>query len=401
MRISPQAGSWRGTITARAGEGGRLTAHICIDVRVTQGGYPGIGRATAGLVRALLSASTPHRFALLYQPGRPLPAELCEAVLPPHHLLPVGTWLRSAGDQLETPLRLHQARIDLFHSTYYAQALYPGRPYIVMVYDLIPERFPHYWPPLQSGLIRRWSRMASRRAEHIVAPSQASADDLTRLYGTHEARITVTPLAVDTTFLRPVSPISQDDAAAPPAGPYLLCVCTNKPHKNLVRLVQAFAQLATERSNIPDLVIAGGWDARYPEAKELATTLLPNPDRSPAIRFMHNPDDVLLRALYVQALAFVFPSEYEGFGLPVLEAMTAGAPVAASNTAAVAEVADDACVSFDPLSVDAIAGAMRTLIDDEALRARLRVAGAKRAGEFTWARTAERTLAAYEAALCG
>ncbi|HWE62256.1 MAG TPA: glycosyltransferase family 1 protein [Chloroflexota bacterium] len=372
------------------------TVRIAIDVRVTQGGYPGIGRATEGLVTALLALKTAHRFFLIYEPRRRLPADLRAALRAPHALLPIGAALRGPRDQLELPLRLRQARADLYHATYYAMALAPACPYVLNVFDLIPERYPRYWPRVQAAVIRRWLRRASARAACIFVPSHATAGDLETIYGISPARIAVTPLAADARWQPHGEPL-QDGGSMPP---YLLCVCTNKPHKNLTRLVEAFALARRRQPSMPDLVIAGGWDPRYPEAQRRALALGIDAGASASeqgiVRFVQQPDDHTLQCLYRGALGFVFPSEYEGFGLPVLEAMTAGLPVAASHTPAIAEVAGEAYLPFDPLDTQSIAAALLRLAGDPAVRERVAAAGRRRAGQFSWHDTARRTLDVYD-----
>ena len=386
----------------RVGEGRAATARIAIDIRVTQGGYPGIGRASSGLLEALLRRDSPHRLLLLHNTDRRLPASLAAALRPPHALLPIRSALRSARDQFELPLRLRQARADLYHSPYYAMALRPGCRYLLQVFDLIPERYPQYWRWPQPPVIRHWLRASAAGAALIAAPSEATAADLRALYGIPAARIRTIPLAVDRRWLDSAV-VAEPATARHSTRPYLLCVCTNKPHKNLVRLIEAFGSVEEWHGPAPDLVLAGGWDPRYPEALQAAEMQATAPRSSHergAIRFVRDPDDVALAELYHSALGFVFPSEYEGFGLPVLEAMSVGLPVAASGTPAVSEVAGDACLRFDPLDRASIATAMRDLAGDPALRMRLGAAGRARAAGFSWEEAARITLAAYEEVLC-
>jgi alpha-1,3-rhamnosyl/mannosyltransferase len=177
---------------------------------------------------------------------------------------------------------------------------------------------------------------------------------------------------------------------------YLLYLGSNKPHKNLERLVEAWALLQPQPAA---LVIAGSWDSRYPEARQRAAAL----SRSPAplaglerqLLWLGPVPEADLPALYSGALLFVFPSLYEGFGLPVLEAMACGTPVACSNTSSLPEVAGDAALLANPLDTQELARAMRTALEDESLRQEMSEKGLKRAQGFSWLRTAQRTLETY------
>jgi alpha-1,3-rhamnosyl/mannosyltransferase len=170
---------------------------------------------------------------------------------------------------------------------------------------------------------------------------------------------------------------------------YVLYLGSNKPHKNLIRLIEAWALLA-EYGTRSTLLIAGTWDPRHPEPRLLARRLgLEN------IRWLGPVPEPDIPALYAGATAFVFPSLYEGFGLPVLEAMACGTPVACSNTSSLPEVVGDAALLFDPTDAAGIAEALSRLMHDADLRADLRERTLRQAARFSWERTARATLTVY------
>ncbi len=174
---------------------------------------------------------------------------------------------------------------------------------------------------------------------------------------------------------------------------YLLYLGSNKPHKNLVRLVEAWRIVVAsgvQAADVP-LVIAGAWDARYPEARQRVDTL----GLADRVLFLGPVADADLPALYAGARAFVFPSLYEGFGLPVLEAMACGAPVICADGSSLPEVAGEAALLVDARDVEALATAIRRVLADADLAGELRRRGVQQAARFSWAQTAQRTLEVY------
>ena len=258
---------------------------------------------------------------------------------------------------------------------------------VVTVHDVAflvhPETYPRAWRLMyRAGLAR-----AVRHADAVLVPSRHTAGDLVRRTRISPARVHVTPLAA-----------SVPESAADPDGtllalgvrrPYLLFVGTLEPRKNLRRLVRAYRSSAA--GGLPhSLVLAGpmGWDAR----SLLSEIARPGPG---TVTFTGWVRPEALDALYRGADAFVYPSLYEGFGLPVLEAMARGRPCVVSSTSSLPEVAGDAAVLVDPRSEADLAAALERVVSDAYLAARLAEAGRARAGEFSWDRTARATLAVY------
>ncbi|MFZ2424307.1 MAG: glycosyltransferase family 1 protein, partial [Anaerolineae bacterium] len=270
----------------------------------------------------------------------------------------------------------------------------------VTIYDIISHLYPAYLPSaLHRALFEITTRLALARATHILTLSASAAADLQRVYGVDPGRITVTPAAADGRF----RPASADAIHAlrrrlglPPR--YVLFLGANKPHKNLLRLVEAWAKLKAQEATPSaaagvSLVLAGREDPRYVGIRAaIAQAGLQND-----ILVLGAVSEADLPVLYSGAEVFILPSLYEGYGLPVIEAMACGVAVACSNTSSLPEVVGgDAGVLFDPADSDEMAAVLRRLLTDGALRTTLQQTGLARARQFTWQRTAELTLAGYE-----
>ncbi len=398
---------------------------IAIDARYVSDHFPGIGRYVYNLLLALAELDQRHTFAVLYNTA--LPNTRYDLAMLARHLpiRLVATNLRpfTIAEQTVIPRMLRTMQADLFHAPYdvrpYAWLPCPS---VVTLYDVIPRRFPDEVAPRARLLFDLLTRLAIRASDHVLAISGSARDDLVAAYGIPSRRITVTPLAADPRF-RPQPP---DAVAAVRAkynlnDRYVLSVTSNKPHKNLVSLMEAWARMLKARSQgdeeprrfisdasespglpvsrspglpvsrSPGLVIAGHWDLRYPQARATVASL----GVQEAVRFLPGVAEADLPALYSGAEVFVFPSRYEGFGLPVLEAMACGAPALASNTSSLPEVVGDAGLLVDP-TPEALAAGLERLLGDDTLRAELRTAGLCRAAQFSWRKTAEATLAVYE-----
>ncbi|MBK9711814.1 MAG: glycosyltransferase family 4 protein [Kouleothrix sp.] len=275
---------------------------------------------------------------------------------------------------------------------------------VVTIHDMGYLHFPEAHTPAQRLYLRLSTAWSARAATRLIAISGATRDDLVRYAGARPEKIAVIHHGVSPRF-RPVEDTAAIEEAMRRygiAGAYLLYVGTVQPRKNLARLIEAFAQtlqIVERRLQIDDphlqsticnlqLVIAGkrGW---LTEAIERRAAELGVADRVVFAGYVADDD---LPALLSGALAFVFPSLYEGFGMPVLEAMACGAPVLAANTSSLPEVAGGAALLVDPADTGAIADGLARLSADAGLRADLRARGRERAAAFTWDRCAEQTL---------
>ena len=289
---------------------------------------------------------------------------------------------------------LRRRPVDLLHVQYTAPPLAPC-PVVATVHDLSFEHIPETFKRRSRVQLRLTVRATARRAAHVIAPSEFTRRDLVETYGLDPARVTAVPLAVAPHF-HPVGDEREIERVRRRygiAGRYVLAVGSIQPRKNLERLVRAYASLrgARGRSNLPQLVLVGkkawlyGGTLRAIEEGGVGDAVV-------LTGYVSEGD---LPALYSGALCFAYPSYFEGFGLPPLEAMSCGAPVLTGNLTSLPEVVGDAGLTVDPFDEEALAAALARLIDDDALRADLRARGLERARRFDWRETARMTLQVY------
>lgn len=308
----------------------------------------------------------------------------------------LASWLRigcvSASNYLKAPFAAAAARgADIFHVTPHLFDPPAGPVLTSTIHDPTPLLMPQCHT---AGNIRYFERFAARtlpRLAGAVAPSEAVKTDLVAHCGADADKVCVIPHGVAPDFFDAAQERRQAARRAYALPPrFLLAVGSIEPRKNLERLIAAYAGLpAVLRRRVP-LVLAGprGW------RDDAIRRRIEQADGVQATGYVRR---ALLPALYAAASAFVFPSLYEGFGLPLLEAMAAGAPLVASNRAAMPEVVGDAGLLVDPLDVDALRRAIERILEDEPLAAKLAAAGRKRARTFTWEKTAAATLQFLEA----
>jgi glycosyltransferase involved in cell wall biosynthesis len=316
--------------------------------------------------------------------------------LPPHFTIQpsrfptINPRVRIPWEQFLAPLILRRQRADLFHGTLNVVPLACPVPSVVTIHDLAFIRFPYTFRSYNRTYLDLATRVSVRRATRILAVSEHTKREVVGLLGVPAERVVVTPNAARVHFHPPAAEaLAAFRTRHSLPEQFVLYVGTLEPRKNLTTLLDAYAQIARQ-SAVPLLVGGGkGWmyDAVFARLEALGLR-----DR---VHFVGYLDEEELPLWYAAARLFVFPSLYEGFGMPPLEAMACGTPVVTSNSSSLPEVVGDAGLMVAPMDVDALADAIMRLLSDEALHADLRERGLRRAQQFAWHTTAERTRDAY------
>jgi glycosyltransferase involved in cell wall biosynthesis len=349
----------------------------------------GAGRYAEELIPALLAAEPSLRVTVFV--NRDAPASLARTEWSDE-----VDWVRLPtrfsnrthlpGQALALPVVAARKRLDVVHSLANGgPPLTIGARRVVTLLDLIWLHQGEAWgTPAAVRTMAVLTRISARTATRVITISEAAKDDIVRNFGLAAAKVDVTPLGVRL----PESP----KLRAKGGPPVVLCVAQKRPYKNLATLIQAIADLLEEEAT---LVLPGAPTEHERDLRALADRL----GVAERVRFPAWVSGEELEALYAEATCFVLPSLIEGFGLPVLEAMARGVPVACSDRPALPEVAGDAALLFDPTDQSAVTAAVRRLLTDAELRKELSSRGLERAKHFSWRRTAELTLASYRRAV--
>jgi glycosyltransferase involved in cell wall biosynthesis len=405
---------------------------IAIDISILYTAGAGVFYYHYNLLKALLTLPSEHEFVLLdYFPveggwARNNPAEVkallaafnpnvCRVrgikhrklahvgLVHKFHLVPLarrvdvlldGAWRKLIRLDMNRRLRQHLGGADVFHSSDVLNYALPGARNVTTIHDLTAVLFPEYHTAMVREAMAKKFRFAQTQAQAVIAVSECARQDAVEHLGLDPARMHVIHHGVDEAF-RPLPPDSVAEALRPlglEPKQYILYVGTIEPRKNLVRLVQAYHRARQTLPAAQKLVLAGmpGW--LYEDVLKTIHELELDDD----VILLGRVEFELLPALYNGAQLFVYPSIYEGFGLPALEAMACGAPVISSNTSSLPEVVADAGVMVDPYAVAQIATAMEQMLSDKAQREMYRQRGFARAAHFTWQATAKQTLKVYE-----
>jgi glycosyltransferase involved in cell wall biosynthesis len=369
---------------------------------VRQGG--GIGRYTREIVSAILAVDTPpddrHRSVVMAavaglgarweREAARLRALDAGGRLTLRPLPLTDDWLARIWQRLRVPIPAEwiTGPVDLFYSPdFVLPPLRKRTPALLTVHDLSFLRHPETFPQALRDYLERAVPRSVERADHILADSHATRRDLIALLDVPPDKVTTLHLGVSPRFSPEADAgerVSLNERYPLGPKPYVLAVGTVQPRKNIRRLIAALDVLAPTHDVTLALAGQPAW---------LADPILEAAEARDDVRVLGFVDDADLPALYRQAAVFAFPSLYEGFGLPPLEAMACGTPVVASNASSIPEGVGDAGLLVDPLDVPALAAALDRALTDEALRDALRERGLSRAAEFTWERSARQWLA--------
>ena len=365
---------------------------VAIDATALPPNPVGAGQYIIHLIRSLPRVAGDDRMLVYAQPhgweliGIPENDVFRVSLVPEMHPARRLLW-----EQTAFPALLRRSGVDLLLSLHYTMPLSKPLPQVVVFHDMTFFLFPHLHTLPKRYFFRWMIRRSARRADHLLADSESTRRDAIRLVGIPSEKITTVPLGVTPDF-HPVTDAAllehvRSHYALPPR--FVLFVGLLEPRKNLETLLRAFPQVSRACPDV-SLVIAGrkGWG--YQETLRRVTDL----GLERRVHFTGYVAQEHLPALYSLADVFVYPSLYEGAGLPVLEAMACGTPVVTSNVSSMPEFAGEAGVLVSPESPDAIASALIRLLHDPDERARRSAAGLQRAARFTWERTARLTLEA-------
>ncbi len=373
-----------------------MALKIAIDGRCLTDHYPGISRYLFSLLRAMPDVAEGAEISV-FTAGASADSRFDLGVLEKMgvRLIPVNSAIRGVRQQVELPGEMRRLPAAVFHAPYFLTAYRPGRPMVVNVYDTIAARFPQNLPSFGARLVARLGiRLALLASRSIITLSHAAKQDLVEVFGLPPEKVAVTPAAVAPEF-QPVGAEAIDELRTRLRLPerYVLHVGTNKPHKNLERLLEAWSEVHALEISDYGLVFAGAHDPSHFNVGESAESL-----GAGDVRCLGAVAESDLPVLYSGAELFVLPSLVEGFGLPILEAMACGVPVACARSSSLPEVAGHAAVFFDPSDTGSIVQAVAQLLRNPGYRRLLGERGRARARQLSWARTARSTLDVYRRA---
>lgn len=308
-----------------------------------------------------------------------------------------GRAVRLLSEQLRYPALIHHEKIDLFHGLHYSFPFFTACPKIVTIHDLTYFTNPEQHIFLKRIYFKFFIKQACKKVDHILTISKNTQIDLLKMINCNSQKITVTQLGVDDVYFEEATDFVKEKIKQKYNLPndFLLFIGLIEPRKNVPLLIKAFLNLADQNKIDCDLVIAGRWGW---ESEAILSEISTHPANS-KIHFIGYVDESEKPALFQLAKIFVYPSMYEGFGLPVLEAMASGTPVITTNISSMPEIVKDCGVLIEPNDMKALENAMILLINDHGLRCHFSSKAKLRSKDFSWQNTVNLTIEAYEKVL--
>lgn len=300
--------------------------------------------------------------------------------------------VRIFWEQVVQPLVLRRAGVDLLHALAFVAPLAAPCPFVVTVYDLSFLRYPEAFRPFNRWYLSRFTASSVKRARAVITISESTRQDVIDFLGVPPEQVYTIYCGVDESF----QPLPEPEIAAFRAAhglpeTFLMYLGTLEPRKNVDGLIRAYASWRQRAPNAPPLVVAGGKGWYYGKIFELVESL----NLAESVRFPGYIPQEMLPLWYNAASLFIYPSHFEGFGLPVLEAMACGTPVITSTVSSLPEVAGHAARLVDPQDRQALSQAMAQVMSQPDLRAQMREQGLAQAAKFSWSKTAQQTVAIY------
>jgi glycosyltransferase involved in cell wall biosynthesis len=370
----------------------RTPLRIGFDGRAFASPAAGVRRYAANLATALLALDEDIEIVALGGAGAdavPPGVSFCEE---PFHPPTNAGWTL-----MGLPRAATRAGVNLIHAPAYTAPFWAGVPVVLTIHDVSYERHPEWYPYRRDWMRRTFYRRSARAARHILTDSEFSASEIAAAYRIPAARMTVVPLGVSSRSFGPTDDSAACDLPTEVATPFLLHVGDLHERRNLGMIVEAMFEARRHFGSAAALsLVLAGVDRGVGDA---LCALAEEQGARDAVVQLGPVDEPLLRGLYHGATALVYPSLYEGFGLPLLEAMASGTPVIASRAASIPEVVGDAGMLIDPDDGPGWADAIVKVVNDEHLREQLRTRGLTRASTFTWERTARMTAEVYRRVL--
>lgn len=366
---------------------------IGIDARSLQQKGAGVGRYLANLIKHYPVIDPTSEYVLYFSKETDinLPPKFSVKTIKLPAMNFNFTWLNIC-----LPWELSVNKIDLFHCPFYGLPFIQPCPMIVTVHDIIYEIHPEWFSFHQGMSFRLLARWGVRSAKKIIADSEFTKKDIIERYKVDEKKIEVVYLAPDESFKK-IADQNLIERARLKYGirnDYLIHVGAIHARRNIKRLLEAFQKIKEKKFDL-QLVLIGGLNVKAADFYSLIHTL---DLQSEVLHLAYVPEEDLA-CLYNGAKALIYASLYEGFGLPLVEAMACGIPVIASNVSSIPEIMGDAGILFDPYNVDEISSAMELVLRDTALRSKLSGKSLKRASEFSWLNAARQTVKVYNEAM--